>query len=87
MTKPIEMWMLRTEALRVSKNHIRAVLRSKGFKLSTFSQAELNSLARRWFEANRTELIGQALGSLARANLVTYANQGMDWWPSASGWS
>ena len=67
MTKPIEMWMLRTEALRVSKNHIRAVLRSKGFKLSTFSQAELNSLARRWFEANRTELIGQALGSLARA--------------------
>ena len=30
MTKPIEMWMLRTEALRVSRNHIRAELKAKG---------------------------------------------------------
>ena len=59
MTKPIEMWMLRTEALRVSRNHIRAELKAKGFKLHSFSQAELNSLARQWFELHREKLVGQ----------------------------
>jgi hypothetical protein len=54
--------MLRTEALRVSRNHIRAELKAKGFKLHSFSQAELNSLARQWFELHREKLVGQALG-------------------------
>jgi hypothetical protein len=39
--RPITLGDLYTEGLRVSKNHIKGELRSKGFKLSSFSSAEL----------------------------------------------
>jgi hypothetical protein len=56
--------VLRTEALRVSRNHIKAELKAKGFRLSSFRQADINSLARQWFDLHREELIGKALGDL-----------------------
>jgi hypothetical protein len=73
--KQTDIGMLRTEALRVSRNHIKAELRSKGLKLSSFSQADINSFARQWFELYRAELIGNVLGQLCRANLVSAARK------------
>ena len=62
-------WALRTEALRVSKNHVRRILREKGIRESSFKASQLSAMARQWFELNREELIGQALGSLAWSRL------------------
>ena len=64
MTKPIEIWALRTEALRLSRKHIRAVPRQKGIRESSFKASEITAMAKRWLELNHAELIGQALGNL-----------------------
>jgi hypothetical protein len=61
--------VLRTEALRVSKNHVRRILREKGIREGSFKASELTAMARRWFDLHRSELVGQALGSLAWAQL------------------
>jgi len=63
-------WMLRTEGLRVARKEVQALLRSKGIKLHSFSNADLQRMAKGWFELHRQELISDALGSLAWAQLV-----------------
>jgi hypothetical protein len=62
--KQTDIGVLRVEALRVSKNIVKAELKAKGIRLSEFRLSELNALARQWFEGHRAELIGDALGSL-----------------------
>jgi hypothetical protein len=63
---------LLTEGLRVARNHVRALLRSKGIKISSFSYADLQRMAKSYLELHREELIGQALGSLAWAHCVKF---------------
>jgi hypothetical protein len=53
---------LRTEALRLSRNAVKQELRERGIRLSSFAQADLNRLARAWFEGHRRELIEKAWG-------------------------
>ena len=65
-------WALRTEALRVSKKHVRAILKQKGIRESSFKASEVNALARQFLEANRKELIGKALGDLAWSRLCDW---------------
>jgi hypothetical protein len=64
--KQTDLGVLRTEALRRSKNIVKAELKAKGIRLSEFRLSELNALARQWFEGHRSELMGQALGDLVQ---------------------
>ena len=51
----------------MSKNQVRTMLRDKGFRIHSFKASEITAMAREWFEAHRSELIGKALGDLAFA--------------------
>jgi hypothetical protein len=59
-----DLGVLRTEAFRVSKNIVKAELKAKGIRLSSFRLCDLNAMAKGYFVLHRAELIGDALGSL-----------------------
>jgi hypothetical protein len=75
MSKPIEIWHLRCEALRRSKVAVSTKLKAEGRKLSAFSNAEINRSAKAWFNDHRAELIGRALGDLCLAKLLSDAHR------------
>ena len=67
---------LRAEALRRSRNQVKALLKSQGVKLQEFRAADITREAKLWLEGHRQELVGQALGDLLMArcvNLLTSA--------------
>jgi hypothetical protein len=59
-----DLGVLRTEALRRSKNIVKAELKAKGIRLSEFRLSELNAMAKEHLVLHREALIGKALGDL-----------------------
>jgi hypothetical protein len=55
---------LRAEALRRSRNQVKALLKSRGVKLSDWSRAGLDREARVWLDGHRQELMGAVLGEM-----------------------
>jgi hypothetical protein len=69
---------LRDEALRRSRNQVKALLKSKGTKLSDWTRADLNRAARVWLDGHRQQVVGAVLGDLLSercVNLLSAARQ------------
>jgi hypothetical protein len=69
-----DLGVLRTEALRRSKNIVKAELKAKGIRLSEFRLSELNAMAKEHLVLHREALIGKALGDLAWSRLCAQQN-------------
>jgi hypothetical protein len=66
-----DLGVLRTEALRRSKNIVKAELKAKGIRLSEFRMCDLNAMAKEHLVLHREALIGKALGDLSWHRLCT----------------
>jgi hypothetical protein len=60
---------LRTEGLRVARKEVQALLRSKGFKISSFSYADLQRMTKSYLELHRDR------PTLGTRSLRHYLNQ------------
>jgi hypothetical protein len=61
--------MIRAEAIRLAKNEVKAEIRAHGFRLHSFTNAEIQLAAKEWFASHRRELVERALATILRWRL------------------